>query len=144
MIPKEAMPFKTALVYTYDCGDFGKNLADCLDMADYDGLRGAPPGVRQDTASCAGIGISNTVEASNAGLIEHAELRFDQSGALTVSMGTHDHGQGHAHRVPADHRRQARHPARAACATSTATPTRSRSAPARSARARWPAAAPRC
>ena len=43
-----------------------------------------------------GIGISNTVEASNAGLIEHAELRFDPTGTLTVSMGTHDHGQGHA------------------------------------------------
>ena len=42
-----------------------------------------------------GLGIASTVEASNAGLIEHSELRFDQSGALTVSMGTHDHGQGH-------------------------------------------------
>jgi aerobic carbon-monoxide dehydrogenase large subunit len=39
--------------------------------------------------------VSNTVEASNAGLIEHAEVRFDPTGSVTVAMGTHDHGQGH-------------------------------------------------
>ena len=93
-IPAGAMPFKTALVYTYDCGDFGKNLADCLALAEYEGFEAR----RQDSLSrgkLRGIGISNTVEASNAGLIEHAELRFDPSGGLTLAMGTHDHGQGH-------------------------------------------------
>jgi len=94
-IPASAMPFKTALVYTYDCGDFGKNLADCLALADYSGFE-----KRRSESSrrgkLRGLGISNTVEASNAGLIEHAELRFDPSGGLTVAMGTHDHGQGHA------------------------------------------------
>jgi carbon-monoxide dehydrogenase large subunit len=94
-IPAEAMPYKTALVYTYDCGDFGKNLADCLELADYKGFEQR----RRESSrngKLRGIGISNTVEASNAGLIEHAELRFDPSGGLTVAMGTHDHGQGHA------------------------------------------------
>jgi carbon-monoxide dehydrogenase large subunit len=94
-IPASAMPFKTALVYTYDCGDFGKNLEDCLTLADYAGFEKR----RRESSKqgkLRGLGISNTVEASNAGLIEHAELRFDTSGALTVAMGTHDHGQGHA------------------------------------------------
>jgi carbon-monoxide dehydrogenase large subunit len=94
-IPASAMPFKTALVYTYDCGDFGKNLADCLALAEYKTFEQR----HRESAKhgkLRGIGISNTVEASNAGLIEHAELRFDPSGALTVAMGTHDHGQGHA------------------------------------------------
>jgi len=93
-IPVAAMPYKTALVYTYDCGDFPKNLEDCLRKADYAGF----PSRRTDArkrGKLAGIGISNTVEASNAGLIEHSELRFDPSGTLTLSMGTHDHGQGH-------------------------------------------------
>jgi carbon-monoxide dehydrogenase large subunit len=40
--------------------------------------------------------MSNTVASTNVGLIEHAELRFDPSGALTLSLGTQDHGQGHA------------------------------------------------
>jgi carbon-monoxide dehydrogenase large subunit len=94
-IPASAMPFKTALVYTYDCGDFGKNLSDCLGLVDYASFEKR----RQESSrngKLRGVGISNTVEASNAGLIEHAELRFDPSGGLTVAMGTHDHGQGHA------------------------------------------------
>jgi aerobic carbon-monoxide dehydrogenase large subunit len=90
-----AMPFQTALVYTYDCGDFGKNLADALAKADYAGF----PGRRAEAARrgrLRGIGLSNTVAATNFGLIEHAELRFDPTGGLTVAMGTQDHGQGHA------------------------------------------------
>jgi aerobic carbon-monoxide dehydrogenase large subunit len=94
-IPADAMPYKTALVYTYDCGDFGKNLDDCLALADYAGFE-ARRKESEKHGKLRGIGVSNTVEASNAGLIEHAELRFDPSGGLTVSMGSHDHGQGHS------------------------------------------------
>jgi carbon-monoxide dehydrogenase large subunit len=94
-IPAAAMPFRTALVYTYDCGDFGKNLGDCLRKADRAGFAAR----REQSAQrgkLRGIGVSNTVAATNFGLIEHAELRFDPTGTLTLAMGTHDHGQGHA------------------------------------------------
>ncbi|MBO0752728.1 MAG: xanthine dehydrogenase family protein molybdopterin-binding subunit [Bradyrhizobiaceae bacterium] len=94
MIPPAAMPYKTALIYTYDCGDFGKNLEDGLKLADYAGFDQR----RRESATrgkVRGLGISSTVEASNAGLIEHAEIRFDPTGTVTVSVGTHDHGQGH-------------------------------------------------
>ena len=56
-IPADAMPYKTALVYTYDCGDFGKNLDDCLVMADYAGFEAR----RRESAKhgkLRGIGIS--------------------------------------------------------------------------------------
>ena len=82
-----------------------------------------------------GIGVSNTVEATNFGLIEHAEMRFDPTGTLTLVIGTHDHGQGHAttfRQIIAD---KLGHRARSASASNTATPTRSRSAPAPSGRA---------
>jgi aerobic carbon-monoxide dehydrogenase large subunit len=95
MIPAGAMPYRTALIYTYDCGDFGKNLEDCLKLADYAGFA-ARRRESQARGKLRGIGISSTVEASNAGLIEHAEIRFDPTGTVTVSVGTHDHGQGHA------------------------------------------------
>ncbi|MGE3936891.1 MAG: xanthine dehydrogenase family protein molybdopterin-binding subunit, partial [Rhodospirillaceae bacterium] len=94
-IPASAMPYKTALVYTYDSGDFGKNLEDCLAGADYAGFAAR----RADSAArgkLRGIGISNTVEATASGMLESAELRFDPSGGITLMMGTHDHGQGHA------------------------------------------------
>jgi aerobic carbon-monoxide dehydrogenase large subunit len=94
MIPAAAMPYATALIYTYDCGDFGKNLEDGLKLADYGGFDRRR---RESEARgrLRGIGVSSTVEASNAGLIEHAEIRFDPTGSVTVSVGTHDHGQGH-------------------------------------------------
>jgi len=94
MIPAAAMPYKTALVYTYDCGDFGKNLEDCLALADYAGFA-RRRAASEKQGKLRGLGIASTVEASNAGLIEHAEIRFDPSGTLTVFVGTHDHGQGH-------------------------------------------------
>jgi aerobic carbon-monoxide dehydrogenase large subunit len=76
-IPASAMPYKTALI-----------------KADYAGF----PARYQDSArrgKLRGIGISNTVEASNAGLIEHAEIRFNPTGTVTILVGSHDHGQGH-------------------------------------------------
>jgi carbon-monoxide dehydrogenase large subunit len=94
MIPAAAMPYKTALVYTYDCGDFGKNLEDCLALADYAGFA-KRRAESEKNGKLRGLGLASTVEASNAGLIEHAELRFDPTGTITVLVGTHDHGQGH-------------------------------------------------
>ena len=143
-IPVEAMPYKTALVYTYDCGDFGKNLDDCLADGGLRRVRDAPPANRAKRGKLRGIGISNTVEASNAGLIEHAELRFDPVRRADGRDGHARPRPGPRHRVPPDRRRQARHSARPRALSSTATPIRSRSAPAPSARARWSAAAPRC
>ena len=32
------MPFKTGLVFTYDCGEFENNLNDGLEMIDYAGF----------------------------------------------------------------------------------------------------------
>ena len=94
MIPAAAMPYKTALVYTYDCGDFGRNLEDCLVLADYAGFA-KRRAASEKHGKLRGLGIASTVEASNAGLIEHAEIRFNPTGTLTVLVGTHDHGQGH-------------------------------------------------
>jgi carbon-monoxide dehydrogenase large subunit len=94
MIPAAAMPYKTALIYTYDCGDFGRNLEDGLKLADCAGFE-ARRRESEARGKLRGLGISSTVEASNAGLIEHAEIRFDPTGTVTVSVGTHDHGQGH-------------------------------------------------
>ncbi len=47
MIPPEAMPFKSGLTFTYDCGEFEKTLDMALELADAKGFesrrsRGAP------------------------------------------------------------------------------------------------------
>jgi carbon-monoxide dehydrogenase large subunit len=94
-VPPEAMPYKTNLVYTVDSGNFPKNLEQCLHMADYAGF-GARREASRGHGKLRGIGVSNTLEATASGLLEHAEMRFDPTGTLTLVMGTHDHGQGHA------------------------------------------------
>jgi len=94
-IPSQAMPYKTALVYTIDSGDFPRNLEQCLEMADYQGFL-ARRVESKARGKLRGIGISNTIEATASGMLEHSEIRFDPNGTLTLMMGTHDHGQGHA------------------------------------------------
>ena len=73
-IPQAAMPFKTGLTFTYDTGEFEKNMNLALEMADYAGFesrRAAAPG------------------------IEAAEIRFDRTGTATILSGSVTQGQGH-------------------------------------------------
>ena len=93
-IPADAMPFQTGLTFLYDCGDFVKNLDDCLELADYAGF----PGRRQESRErgrLRGVGITNTIEMAAGKMMESAEVRFDSSGMVTLVMGTSNHGQGH-------------------------------------------------
>ena len=53
MIPPEAMPFKSGLTFTYDCGEFAKNLDLALKLADFRRVRGAPRRGAGRAASCA-------------------------------------------------------------------------------------------
>src|SRR5438045_883609 len=93
-IPPEAMPFKTGLIFTYDCGEFAKNLDLALELADVAGFerRRAESRVR---GKLRGIGLSNTIERAAAGGFEAAEIRFDKSGTVTVIAGSITQGQGH-------------------------------------------------
>src|SRR5262245_24246333 len=50
MIPASSMPFKTGLVFTYDCGDFARGMDMALGLAERDGFekrRAGSPGARQ-------------------------------------------------------------------------------------------------
>jgi aerobic carbon-monoxide dehydrogenase large subunit len=93
-IPAGTMPFTTALGQTYDCGDFPKNLEDCLALGDYDRVaerREAAKG----RGKLLGVGVATTVAASGGRDYEHAEIRFDPSGGVVLMTGSMDHGQGH-------------------------------------------------
>ncbi len=51
-IGTQEMPFKTGLVFTYDCGEFERNMDLALETIGYDGY-GAAPRNRSGTESCA-------------------------------------------------------------------------------------------
>jgi carbon-monoxide dehydrogenase large subunit len=107
-IPPAAMPYKTPIGPTYDCGDFPKIFARVLELADYAGFA-----KRRAAAACRGrlrgIGMACYVESSGVapsrfagmlgariGFYEAASLRIGPDGAVRAALGTHNHGQGHA------------------------------------------------
>jgi aerobic carbon-monoxide dehydrogenase large subunit len=99
LISRSAMPYKTPVGPTYDCGDFPKLLERALELSGY--VKKRPPG--------RGIGIACYVESSGVapsrlagamgarvGFYESAQIRVAPDGAITAYLGTHNHGQGHA------------------------------------------------
>ena len=82
------MPFKTGLTFTYDCGEFEKNMDLALRAADTQGLQARRREERASAASCCGLGISNTIERAGAPSTEGAEVRFDRCGTVTLFSGS--------------------------------------------------------
>jgi carbon-monoxide dehydrogenase large subunit len=93
-IPASAMPFKTSVTFTYDCGEFEKNMDLALELADAAGFerRRAESRAR---GRLRGLGLSNTIERAAAGGFEAAEIRFDKSGTVTLLSGSITQGMGH-------------------------------------------------
>ncbi|MCZ6885052.1 MAG: xanthine dehydrogenase family protein molybdopterin-binding subunit [Alphaproteobacteria bacterium] len=94
LIPADAMPYKTALTFTYDCGEFERGMDMALEMSDYAGF----PARSEDSAKrgkLRGIGFSNSIERAAAPGGEGAEIRFDRSGTATIFSGAVNQGQGH-------------------------------------------------
>ena len=95
LLPASAMPYKTALTFTYDCGEFERNLDQALTLGEYAGFARR----REDSSKrgrLRGLGIANAIERAGAPGMEYAEIRFEPGGTATVLMGVKDQGQGHA------------------------------------------------
>jgi len=94
LIPSDAMPFKTGLTFTYDCGEFEKVLDEGIQRADVSGFakRRAESHKR---GKLRGLGISYSIERAGTLGFEGAEVRFDRSGAVTLFSGSVTQGQGH-------------------------------------------------
>jgi aerobic carbon-monoxide dehydrogenase large subunit len=93
-IKPEAMPYQTPLGLNYDSGEFARNLDQALaaaDLADFPGRRAEA----RARGHYRGLGHAVYIEQSGFPPDEFAELRFDQSGTLTILMGTQSSGQGH-------------------------------------------------
>jgi carbon-monoxide dehydrogenase large subunit len=93
-IPPDAMPFKTALTFTYDSGEFEKNMDMALALADAAGFA-ARRAESKKRGKLRGFGLSNTIERAGAPSFEGAEIRFDRAGDATLFSGSVTQGQGH-------------------------------------------------
>jgi carbon-monoxide dehydrogenase large subunit len=98
MIAPSAMPFKTGLVYTYDCGEFEACMDKALALADWEDARERRAEARE-SGRLYGLGIASVIEIAGGPFArpaeEGAEIRFDPSGSATIFVGSHNHGQGH-------------------------------------------------
>jgi carbon-monoxide dehydrogenase large subunit len=93
-VPTAAMPFKTGLTFTYDSGEFEKNMDLALELADRKGLKARKTEARK-RGKLLGFGLSNTIERAGAPSTEGAEVRFDRSGSIILFSGSNSQGQGH-------------------------------------------------
>jgi carbon-monoxide dehydrogenase large subunit len=99
LIPASAMPYKTPVGPTYDCGDFPKVLERALQISGYAKQRPAGRGIGIACyVESSGVAPSRLAGAMGArvGFYESAQLRVAPDGGITAYLGTHNHGQGHA------------------------------------------------
>jgi carbon-monoxide dehydrogenase large subunit len=88
------MPYKTGLTFTYDCGEFEKNMDLALKLADGTGFERRRKEARQ-RGKLLGLGLSSTIERAAAPGTEGGEVRFDRTGSVTIFSGSASQGQGH-------------------------------------------------
>jgi carbon-monoxide dehydrogenase large subunit len=94
MIPPAAMPFKTAVTFTYDSGEFEAAQAAALKLIDAGNFAARREAART-RGKLRGLGIAYAIERAAPPGLEYAELRFDATGTATVLSGTTSQGQGH-------------------------------------------------
>jgi len=97
LIPPSAMPFKTGLVFTYDCGDFARGLEIALSMAEHKTFPDRRAQARR-RGRLRGFGIANPIEVAGGPYTsvnpDTAEVRVNADGSVTVFAGSTSMGQG--------------------------------------------------
>src|SRR5438552_3110586 len=104
-IPPEAFPFKSALGWEYDSGNYRGALRKAMDIVDYDALR-KEQAEKRKRGELMGIGISSFTEIVGAGpshtfdilglkMFDSCEIRIHPTGKAIARFGTKSQGQGH-------------------------------------------------
>ena len=89
------MPFKTGLTFTYDCGEFEKNMDLALELADCKGFKRAQGRCAQARQAARLRHFQHHRARRRAPSTEGAEVRFDRCGSVTLFSGSNSQGQGH-------------------------------------------------
>src|SRR5262245_44391152 len=97
LIPSSAMPFKTGLVFTYDCGDFARGMEMALKLADQAGFQTRRAEARQ-RGKLRGFGVANPIEVAGGPYTavnpDTSVLRVNPDGSVTLFTGSTSMGQG--------------------------------------------------
>lgn len=104
-IRPEQFPYRSALGWEYDSGNYAAALRKAMDRIGYDALR-REQAERRERGELMGIGISSFTEIVGAGPSKHfdilglkmfdsAEIRVHPTGKVIARFGTRSQGQGH-------------------------------------------------
>jgi carbon-monoxide dehydrogenase large subunit len=104
-IQKDQFPYKSALGWEYDSGDYPQGLQKVMDVVDYHALRKEQEEKRAK-GELMGIGICTFTEIVGAGpskdfdilgikMFDSAEIRVHPTGKALARFGTKSQGQGH-------------------------------------------------
>jgi len=104
-IKKEQFPYKSALGWEYDSGDYHQGLQKAMDIIGYDDLR-KEQAEKRAKGGLMGIGICTFTEIVGAGpskdfdilglkMFDSAEIRVHPTGKVLARFGTKSQGQGH-------------------------------------------------
>ena len=97
LIPPSAMPFRTGLVFTYDCGEFERVMTMALARADRAGFERRRAEARA-RGVLLGLGVANPIEVAGGPYTsvnpDTAELRVNPDGSVSLFTGTTSMGQG--------------------------------------------------
>ena len=97
LIPPEAMPYKTALTFTYDCGEFEGNMTLASQIGDMPGYE-ARKQASAAKGKLRGIGLCNCIEVAGGPFVrpasDMARLTLAEDGKLILASGSMSVGQG--------------------------------------------------
>jgi aerobic carbon-monoxide dehydrogenase large subunit len=97
LIPASAMPFKTGLIFTYDCGDFSRSMEMALTLADHTGFEQRRKEARA-RGKLLGLGIANPIEVAGGPYTsvnpDTAQVRVNADGSVSLFTGSTSMGQG--------------------------------------------------
>ena len=104
-IQKDQFPYRSALGWEYDSGDYAPALRKAMDMVGYEELR-KEQSEKRARGELMGIGISSFTEIVGAGpskdfdilgikMFDSAEVRIHPTGKAIARFGTKSQGQGH-------------------------------------------------
>jgi carbon-monoxide dehydrogenase large subunit len=97
LIPPEAMPYKTALTFLYDCGEFEGNMQLAAQLAEYEGFP-ARRAEAEARGKLRGIGLCNCIEVAGGPFLrpakDQSQLRLAEDGTLVLRSGSMSVGQG--------------------------------------------------
>ena len=97
LIPPTAMPYKTALTFTYDCGEFEGNMQEATALAEFDSFEDRRAAAARQ-GKLRGIGLCNCIEVAGGPFLrpakDLAELRLAEDGSFVLRSGSMSVGQG--------------------------------------------------